>query len=60
MHAFITAVRERSGALTDARMSLESHLLAFAAERSRSDGSVVEMDVFRADVERSAEAAASL
>lgn len=47
MSAFLSAVRGGSGALTDARMSLESHLLAFAAEHSRSTNSVVEMEAFR-------------
>lgn len=60
MRAFVTAVRERSGSLTEARLSLESHLLAFAAEQSRSSGSVVDMAAFRANVERSLEAEALL
>jgi predicted dehydrogenase len=60
MRAFVEAVRGRSGALTDARMSLESHLLAFAAERSRASGSVVEMDRYRTDVERGVERSLAL
>jgi hypothetical protein len=41
-------------------MSLESHLLAFAAEASRSSGSVIDMDAFRADVARRVGAAAQV
>lgn len=55
MRAFVEAVRDRSGAPTDARMSLESHLLAFAAEASRLSRSVVEMNRYRADVQRGVE-----
>jgi predicted dehydrogenase len=47
MTAFVRAVREPSYALTTARESLESHLMAFAAEESRVDGTVVFMDEFR-------------
>ncbi len=60
MRAFVAAARDRSGALTDAPMSLESHLLAFAAETSRASGSAVEMDRFRAEVRRDVEATAAL
>jgi hypothetical protein len=36
-----------------ARASLESHLLAFAAERSRMTGATVDMAAYRAEVENS-------
>jgi predicted dehydrogenase len=55
MEAFIHAVRTRAGSLTNARMSLESHLLAFAAEASRAAGTAIEMDAFRAGIERTLE-----
>ena len=59
MRAFVRAVRGAdSGALTSARASLESHLLAFAAERSRLTGATVDMGAYRADVERSVAAPA--
>jgi predicted dehydrogenase len=52
MHAFCQAVRNPKGdTLTSARISLESHLLAFAAERSRLMGTVVDMDAYRAEME---------
>ncbi|HAF62687.1 MAG TPA: gfo/Idh/MocA family oxidoreductase [Anaerolineaceae bacterium] len=38
--------------LTDARSSLESHLMAFAAEQARTTGSVIDMPTFRAEVEK--------
>jgi predicted dehydrogenase len=54
MRAFVCAVRGvGSGALTSARASLESHLLAFAAERSRLTGATVDMAAYRAEVENS-------
>ncbi len=52
IRAFVEAVR--SGGDTSpisARMSLESHLLAFAAERSRVTGEMIDMPTFRAEVE---------
>lgn len=60
MQAFLAAVHDRGGALTDARMSLDSHLLAFAAEQSRARGSVVEVDQFREVVQREAAASPAL
>jgi predicted dehydrogenase len=46
--AFVQAVREAgAGTLTAARTSLESHLLAFAAERARVTGKPVDMASFR-------------
>jgi hypothetical protein len=43
----VRALRESAPPLTAARESLESHLLAFAAEESRLRGTVVEMAAFR-------------
>jgi hypothetical protein len=40
-------MRGQAAALTTARESLESHLLAFAAEESRLKGTVVDMADFR-------------
>ena len=45
--AFVDAVRGGEGGSTGADASLESHLLAFAAEASRLDGSVVQMADYR-------------
>jgi hypothetical protein len=48
MRAFANAVRgERTGVLTAAKESVESHLMAFAAERARAGGEVVEMAAYR-------------
>jgi len=52
MAAFIDAVRDRSTGLTTARESLESHLMAFAAEEARLTGTIVQMDEFRTRAER--------
>ncbi len=49
--AFLRAVRDPSCALTTACESLESHLMAFAAEEARLSGTVVDMEGFRAGVE---------
>lgn len=51
MAAFVRAVRDRSAALTTARESLESHLMAFAAEEARVAGVIVDMDAYRAGAE---------
>jgi predicted dehydrogenase len=52
LQAFVAAVRSGDATtVTSARLSLESHLLAFAAERSREQGSVIEMPTYRAQVE---------
>jgi predicted dehydrogenase len=48
VRSFIQALRGEAPPLTTARESLESHLLAFAAEESRlNSGTVVHMDDFR-------------
>jgi hypothetical protein len=47
MAAFIQAMRGSSTALTTARESLESHLMAFAAEEARVKDIIVHMDEFR-------------
>jgi predicted dehydrogenase len=54
MNAFAEALRGEGSALrTSARDSLESHLMAFAAEESRlNGGQVIEMDEYRARIER--------
>ena len=50
--AFLEAVQKRKEEpLTNARAALESHLMAFAAEKSRAEKNVIEMDEFRKDVE---------
>jgi len=55
MNAFVAALRSREASpLTSARASLESHLMAFAAEEARVQGTVVDMAVYRARVEREA------
>ena len=55
MRAFVRALREgRSEPLTSARASLESHLLAFAAEKARVEGTMVDMDAYRQQVEGAA------
>jgi hypothetical protein len=51
MAGLARAVRDRSQARTTARQSLESHLMAFAAEEARQDGTVVHMDKYRGRAE---------
>jgi predicted dehydrogenase len=51
MADFLAAVRGEIPPLTTARASLESHLLAFAAEEARLNHTVVEMKNFRARAE---------
>ena len=51
MADFLAAVRGEIPPLTNARASLESHLLAFAAEEARLNHSVIEMEDFRARAE---------
>ena len=48
----LDAMRGEVDALTSARESLESHLMAFAAEDARVEGSVIAMDQFRARAEQ--------
>ena len=43
---------------TSGRVSLESHLLGFAAEQARVSGSVVEMRSFREDARKAAQSLA--
>ncbi len=55
MRAFVRALRQgKSEPLTSARASLESHLLAFAAEQARLEGTVVDVAAYRQRVERAA------
>ncbi|MBC7237748.1 MAG: gfo/Idh/MocA family oxidoreductase, partial [Chloroflexi bacterium] len=52
MNAFVRLLRgEIREPLTDARASLESHLMAFAAEQARVSGKVVSMADYRAEIE---------
>jgi len=53
MAGFVRAVGDPANALTTARHSLESHLLAFAAEEARQEGTVVDMGEFRQRAENS-------
>jgi hypothetical protein len=45
--AFVAAVGTRSPAPTTARASLESHLMAFAADEARLQRSVIDMQDYR-------------
>ncbi len=55
LRAFGHAVRHTDmDGLTSARASLESHLLGFAAERSRATGSVIDVVAYRAEIEAAA------
>ncbi len=47
MAAFVTALHDPGAAMTTARESLESHLLAFAAEEARVDGTIIDMGEYR-------------
>jgi hypothetical protein len=49
--AFVRAVHDPSTAMTTARESLESHLMAFAAEEARLAGSIVQMGDYRTRAE---------
>jgi len=56
MAAFVRAVREpstvrESPSTTTARESMESHLMAFAAEQARVDSAIISMDEFRRQAE---------
>jgi predicted dehydrogenase len=55
VHDFVRAMRADVDALTSARASLESHLMAFAAEESRLNNTVVTMAAFRAQAEETAQ-----
>ncbi len=50
--AFLQVLRGETAPLTDVRTSLESHLLAFAAEEARLSHRVVDMAEFRARAEQ--------
>jgi hypothetical protein len=52
MADFVAVLRGEAEALTSARASLESHLLAFAAEEARLSGRVIQMDEYRARAEQ--------
>lgn len=52
VRSFVQALRGTAPPLTTARESLESHLLAFAAEESRLHGTVVDMPAFRQSAEQ--------
>jgi predicted dehydrogenase len=52
MADFLAVLRGEKEPLTTARESLESHLLAFAAETSRHQRQVIDMDEFRARAEK--------
>lgn len=49
MKSFLQTVRERGNqhSLTDARSALESHLMAFAADKARLENKVIDMEKFR-------------
>jgi predicted dehydrogenase len=51
VRGFVRALRGLEQPLTPARESLESHLLAFAAEEARLSGQTVDMAAFRAHAE---------
>lgn len=54
IRGFVQAMRGEQPPLTAARDSLESHLLAFAAEESRRNGTVIDMNQFRKQAEQTA------
>jgi predicted dehydrogenase len=54
MRSFVQAVRGEHEPLTTGRESLESHLMAFAAEESRRNNTVVDMAEYRARAEERA------
>ena len=55
VRSFVNALRgDPDDSVTTARESLESHLLAFAAEESRLNKTMIEMDAFRAKAEATA------
>jgi hypothetical protein len=54
MAAFVAALHDPTTAMTTARESLESHLMAFAAEKARVEGSIINMGDFRQRAEYAA------
>jgi predicted dehydrogenase len=56
MSAFVKAVRDPNSAMTTARESLESHLMAFASEEARVDRSILYIDDYRQRAEAAARA----
>ena len=56
--AEVVAAGPTAAVRTSGRVSLESHLLGFAAERARETGAVVELDAFRREAETLARAGA--
>ncbi|MCE7984011.1 MAG: gfo/Idh/MocA family oxidoreductase [Caldilinea sp. CFX5] len=52
MADFVRVLRGEAEPLTSARVSLESHLLAFAAEEARLQGTMIQMNEFRARAEK--------
>jgi predicted dehydrogenase len=52
MAGFVEALQNpNSEVLTSCRNSLESHLIAFAAEKSRLEGQVIDMEAYRQELE---------
>ena len=52
MKAFVDLLRKNiAKPLTGARASLESHIMAFAAEKARVEGEIVDMKKFRENLE---------
>lgn len=51
VNSFVQALRGETAVYTTARESLESHLMAFAAEESRLNDVIVNMDTFRQQAE---------
>jgi predicted dehydrogenase len=52
VHSFVQAMRGEAEPLTTARESLESHLMAFAAEESRQTNQVIDMAAYRQRAEQ--------
>jgi hypothetical protein len=51
MNAFVATLAQSTPVLTSARASLESHLMAFAAEQARTSGAMMDMAAYKAEVE---------
>ncbi|MBK8050576.1 MAG: hypothetical protein IPK16_27805 [Anaerolineales bacterium] len=58
MQDFIRVVRGEIPPLTTARVSLESHILAFAAEEARLDHATIDMSEYRTRAEQLAQQSA--